>query len=108
MIRRPPRSTLFPYTTLFRSHRTMKNVIKLDNYFCPDELIDALEIFVEHYNHERYHESLDNLTPADVYYGRGEQILMERERINQECFRERKMNYEKLKVKNNLNNLAIN
>src|SRR2546430_10173120 len=22
MIRRPPRSTLFPYTTLFRSHRT--------------------------------------------------------------------------------------
>src|SRR2546425_9242422 len=23
MIRRPPRSTLFPYTTLFRSHRTV-------------------------------------------------------------------------------------
>src|SRR5258708_24303426 len=23
MIRRPPRSTLFPYTTLFRSHRTI-------------------------------------------------------------------------------------
>src|SRR2546429_3215873 len=23
MIRRPPRSTLFPYTTLFRSHRTL-------------------------------------------------------------------------------------
>src|SRR2546423_13197169 len=25
MIRRPPRSTLFPYTTLFRSHRTGSN-----------------------------------------------------------------------------------
>src|SRR5436853_4455399 len=26
MIRRPPRSTLFPYTTLFRSHRARVNV----------------------------------------------------------------------------------
>src|SRR3712207_8881751 len=25
MIRRPPRSTLFPYTTLFRSHKTVAN-----------------------------------------------------------------------------------
>src|SRR3712207_8927771 len=28
MIRRPPRSTLFPYTTLFRSHRSLSAVIK--------------------------------------------------------------------------------
>ena len=91
-----------------RYHRTMKNVVKLDNYYSPEELERALELFVESYNHERYHESLDNLTPADVYYGRGEKILMERERIKQECLRERKMNYEKLKVKNNLNNLVIN
>src|SRR2546427_6922251 len=28
MIRRPPRSTLFPYTTLFRSHRLMASVIE--------------------------------------------------------------------------------
>src|SRR5258708_11090195 len=27
MIRRPPRSTLFPYTTLFRSHETNINII---------------------------------------------------------------------------------
>jgi putative transposase len=32
-------------------------------------------------NHARYHESLDNLTPADVYFGRAERILLERERI---------------------------
>ena len=91
-----------------RYHRTMKNVVKLDNYYSPEELIRALEKFVPYYNHERYHESLDNLTPADVYYGHGDQILMERERIKQDCFRERKMNYEKLKVKNNLNNLVTN
>src|SRR2546422_9737287 len=31
MIRRPPRSTLFPYTTLFRSHATT-----LDQADCPE------------------------------------------------------------------------
>src|SRR5437763_10102437 len=29
MIRRPPRSTLFPYTTLFRSHRSRRRVRRL-------------------------------------------------------------------------------
>ncbi len=36
---------------------------------------------MQHYNHVRAHESLGNLTPADVYFGRGEAILRERERI---------------------------
>ena len=36
---------------------------------------------MNYYNHERYHESLDNLTPADVYYGRGGEILEQREKI---------------------------
>src|SRR3712207_7246648 len=30
MIRRPPRSTLFPYTTLFRSHRTLPKELGLE------------------------------------------------------------------------------
>lgn len=50
----------------------MKNLVKLVNYFAPEELENALEKFVNRYNNERYHESLNNLTPADVYYGRGE------------------------------------
>ena len=44
----------------------MKNVVKLDNYYCPEELNASLEKFVNYYNHQRYHEYLDNVTPADV------------------------------------------
>ncbi len=64
-----------------RYHRTMKNIVKLNHYFCPDELIDAVGDFVHYYNHKRYHESLDNVTPADVYWGKKEQILRRREKI---------------------------
>ncbi len=53
----------------------MKNVVKLDHYYAPEKLVKALEKFVHRYNNERYHESLNNLTPADVYYGRGDLIL---------------------------------
>jgi transposase InsO family protein len=80
-----------------RYHRTMKNVVRLDNYFCPDELIEAIEKFVYRYNNERYHESLQNLTPADVYYGRGDMILKERNRIKVNSINQRKMNYLKSK-----------
>lgn len=48
--------------------------------------------FVEHYNHQRYHESLDNLTPADVYFGRGQIIQLERERIKRNTIRQRRLN----------------
>jgi len=50
-----------------RYHRSMKNVVKLDNYYCPDELKDAIHQFVQYYNYQRYHESLDNVTPTDFY-----------------------------------------
>ena len=91
-----------------RYHRTMKNVVKLDNYYCPEELIRALEKFVQMYNNERYHESLQNLTPADVYYGRGYAILKERRRIKQESFKNRMREYEKVKLKYQKNEIALN
>jgi transposase InsO family protein len=90
-----------------RYHRTMKNVVKLDNYYCPEELEAALEKFVQTYNNERYHESLKNLTPADVYYGRGDLILKERERIKYESIQKRKEDYENLK-RLNFNNARKN
>jgi len=64
-----------------RWHRSMKNQILLENYYLPGELKAALQKFVDYYNHERYHESLKNLTPADVFYGRGQEILDQREKI---------------------------
>lgn len=76
-----------------RYHRSMKNVIKLDNYYSPEDLQQALAAFVDYYNNHRYHESLNNLTPADVYFGRGQQILDERKRIKEETLKERRRVY---------------
>jgi putative transposase len=64
-----------------RWHQTLKNRILPENDFLPGDLEAQIAAFVEHYNHRRYHESLDNLTPADVYFGRGQSILLTRERI---------------------------
>jgi len=49
--------------------------------------------FVERYNHRRYHESLDNLTPADVYFGRGQTILLQRERIKRDTINQRRLQH---------------
>jgi hypothetical protein len=64
-----------------RWHQTLKNRILLDNYYLPGDLERQIGAFVEHYNHIRYHESIDNLTPADVYFGKAQTILAERRRI---------------------------
>jgi putative transposase len=58
-----------------RYHRSMKNVVKLENDYYPWLLGKAIADWVQHYNHERYHESLDNVTPSDVYQGRRDGIL---------------------------------
>jgi putative transposase len=78
-----------------RWHRSMKNQILLENYYLPGELKAALQQFVDYYNHERYHESLKNLTPADVFYGRGQKILDQREKIKLATLAmRRKMHYD--------------
>lgn len=81
-----------------RYHRSMKNVVQLDHYYCPEELNAALELFVHFYNHHRYHESLDNVTPADVYFGKREQILKRREKIKQQTLKQRRELYLKGKL----------
>jgi putative transposase len=76
-----------------RYHRTMKNVVKLRHYYFPEELKMALKDFVAYYNNERYHESLDNVTPADVYYGRQYEVLTERSKIKRRTMERRKKEY---------------
>ncbi|ANP35512.1 integrase [Phaeobacter gallaeciensis] len=58
-----------------RWHQTLKNRILLANYFLPGDLRQKIDALVEHYNRRQYHESLQNFTPADVYFGRGQTIL---------------------------------
>jgi len=52
-----------------RWHQTLKNRILLENYYLPGDLEAQINAFVAYYNYRRYHESIDNLTPADVYFG---------------------------------------
>ena len=78
-----------------RWHQTLKNRILLENYFIPGDLEKQIAAFIDHYNHNRYHESLKNLTPADVYFGRGERILEQRERIKQKTIEQRRLQNQK-------------
>jgi transposase InsO family protein len=78
-----------------RWHQTLKNRILLENYFLPGDLERQIDVFVDHYNHRRYHESLGNLTPADVYFGRGQAILQKRERIKRETIDHRRLLHRK-------------
>jgi putative transposase len=67
-----------------RWHRSMKNVVKLQNYYSPSQLAEAIEDFVEYYNNQRYHESLDNMTPVSIYYGKEKEVQSERQKIKRE------------------------
>jgi putative transposase len=74
-----------------RWHQTLKNRILLENYYLPGDLEAEIGAFVAHYNHLRYHESIGNLTPADVYFGRSQTILIERERIKRQTIATRRL-----------------
>ena len=47
------------------------------------DLETQIGAFVDHYNNDRYHESIGNVTPADAYFGRHTAII----RIPYERFR---------------------
>ena len=76
-------------------HQTLKNRILLENYFLPGDLEVQIEDFVDHSNLRRYHESLNNVTPADVYFGRDKAILRERERIKKRTIQQRRLQHQK-------------
>jgi putative transposase len=76
-----------------RWHRSMKNVVKLQNYYSPSELEHAIAEWVEYYNHQRYHESLENVTPADVYFGRDKEIIKKRDKLKEQTLASRRQQH---------------
>ena len=81
-----------------RYHRSMKNVVRLENYYSPWEVERAIAHFVDHYNSQRVHEAIGNVTPDDMYHGRQQAILSRREKIKRLTLKRRK--------KENLRNAA--
>ena len=76
-----------------RCHRSLKNRILLDHYYLPGDLEREIGEFVTHYNERRYHESLNNLTPEDVWRGRGQAVLEHRRKIKETTSQLRKQLY---------------
>ncbi len=74
-----------------RWHQTLKNRVLLENYYLPGALEAAIGDFIDHYNHHRYHESLGNLTPADVYLGRADTIRKRRKEIKAKTIEKRRL-----------------
>jgi putative transposase len=77
-----------------RYHRSMKNIVKLDNYFSPGQLEEKLKEFVHYYNFERYHESLQNVTPSEVYFGTAYRKIKQRKMTKSRTLKERKKQYQ--------------
>lgn len=73
-----------------RFHRSMKNEVRLQHYYLPGELEQEIGRFIDYYNNERYHESLGNVTPADVFFGKNQEIESKRERIKRRTLRRRR------------------
>ena len=67
-------------------------------YFCPSELEKAVVQWVKYYNESRFHESLDNLTPRNVYLGQGEEIKRIRETIKQNSINKRISEHKRMKL----------
>ena len=73
-----------------RYQQTLKGEVNRIPYEMPSELRRAIESFVEYYNHRRYHEALENVTPADVYFDRKDSILARRKEAKQKTLQARK------------------
>lgn len=76
-----------------RYHRSLKNVICLENHYFPWQLEQAIAAFVAHYNNQRFHEALNNVTPADVYFGRAKDILSQRAALKRRTLAQRRADY---------------
>ncbi len=77
-----------------RYHKSLKSVVKLYVYDCPNTLKAEVRKFISYYNKKRYHESLGNVTPDYVFYGKREKIIKDRTEKKRLTL-ERRKNYNK-------------
>lgn len=68
----------------------MKSIVTLNTFFSPCKLKQPIADFAVYYNTVRYHKALDNLTPADVYFGRTEEVLSQRQLPKQRTLHDRR------------------
>ena len=64
-----------------RYQQSLKREVNQLPYELPSQLERAIADFVDYYNYRRYHKALGNVTPADVLYGRREEILERRKEV---------------------------
>jgi putative transposase len=74
---------------------TLKNRVLFENHFLPGDLEAQIEAFVDAYNHQRYHESLNNVTLSDADFGRDTAILKQHERSKQNTLQARRLQHRK-------------
>jgi len=74
-----------------RWHQTLKNRILLENYYLPGDLENRIAEFVDHYNNHRYHESLNDIAPADAYFGRDTTIIGRKAKIKKRTIQKRRL-----------------
>jgi len=73
-----------------RYQQSLKREVNQLPYELPSQLERALADFVDYYNYRRYHKALGNVTPADVLYGRREEILERRKEVQIQTINRRK------------------
>lgn len=73
-----------------RYQQSLKKQVNQLPYELPSELEKAIDDFVDYYNHRRYHKALSDVTPADVLYGRKDQVLKRRREVRIETFNRRR------------------
>jgi transposase InsO family protein len=64
-----------------RYQQSLKREVNQLPYELPSQLERAIADFVDYYNYRRYHKALGNVMPADVLYGRREEILKCRKEV---------------------------
>jgi putative transposase len=83
-----------------RYHRSMKNLMLLDNYYSPAELEARISEWVDHYDNQRYHEAIDNVPPSDRFSGRDKELLKHRQKTKSETMPQRRKLYQRVIINN--------